>query len=201
MAACSPQESYRLPRRDRRRRRRGGAARGRDTTHHDVDRRRHTLAVLDAYSQRRWPGPSAASSARLAACLCPIVKDASAGIAVDWQRVASWLHLIARSRHVIPISHFPRCRSFSRDRRRWWVRPSRTAAQPEGRLLPEAFQSSSCFPVTIASMMPFESCGASWKTAFGLGVCPPCSKTPLPRGLKQGGTTGDDRRPWASAAR
>ena len=128
----------------------------------------------------------------------PIIKDASAGIAVDWTRVGIvGVHPGRRDRgqrdrqpahFPAVLDHFPVIGAAV------WVAILLCAPlrRPEWGLLPEAFKGSIFLLslVTCASMMPVEKLpAASWQTAFGLGfVSAVFDNIPLTAlALKQGG--------------
>jgi Na+/H+ antiporter NhaD/arsenite permease-like protein len=156
------------------------------------------IAVLDAY---------VAASVALVVCglvaarqqhaYAPIVRDAPAGIAVDWPRVGivAFILVAAIAANVIAnlafpavLDHFPVIGAAV------WVAILACAPlrRPEWKLLPEAFKGSVFLLslVTIASMMPVEKLpAASWQTTLGLGfVSAVFDNIPLTAlALKQGG--------------
>jgi Na+/H+ antiporter NhaD/arsenite permease-like protein len=156
------------------------------------------LAVLDAY---------VAASVALVVCgliaarqqhaYAPIVKDASAGVEVDWPRVGivAFILVAAIAANVIANLAFPAVLDrFPVIGAAVWVAILACAPlrRPEWSLLPEAFKGSIFLLslVTIASMMPVEKLpAASWQTAFGLGfVSAVFDNIPLTAlALKQGG--------------
>jgi Na+/H+ antiporter NhaD/arsenite permease-like protein len=156
------------------------------------------LAVLDAY---------VAASVALVVCgliaarqqhaYAPIVKDASAGVEVDWPRVGivAFILVAAIAANVIANLAFPAVLDrFPVIGAAVWVAILVCAPlrKPEWSLLPEAFKGSIFLLslVTIASMMPVEKLpAASWQTAFGLGfVSAVFDNIPLTAlALKQGG--------------
>jgi len=127
----------------------------------------------------------------------PIVRDAQAGVRIDWARV--WIVLIilaaAIITNVLINIHVPdTAGSFPFIGAAVWVAilvctPWR---KPDWTLLPEAFKGSVFLLALIvcASMMPVETLpAASWRTAFGLGfVSSVFDNIPLTAlALKQGG--------------
>jgi Na+/H+ antiporter NhaD/arsenite permease-like protein len=156
------------------------------------------LAVLDAYVAASVAlVVSGLVAARQQHAYAPIVRDAPAGIAVDWPRVGivAFILVAAIAANVIAnllfpavLDHFPVIGAAV------WVAillcvPLR---KPEWGLLPEAFKGSIFLLalVTCASMMPVEKLpAASWQTAFGLGfVSAVFDNIPLTAlALKQGG--------------
>ncbi|MFY9316896.1 MAG: citrate transporter [Burkholderiales bacterium] len=127
----------------------------------------------------------------------PIVRDAQAGVQIDWARV--WIVLIilaaAIVTNVLINIHVPdTAGSFPFIGAAVWVAilvctPWR---RPDWTLLPEAFKGSVFLLALIvcASMMPVETLpAASWQTAFGLGfVSSVFDNIPLTAlALKQGG--------------
>jgi Na+/H+ antiporter NhaD/arsenite permease-like protein len=127
----------------------------------------------------------------------PIVKDAKAGVRVDWARVAIVLIILLAAilTNVLINVHIPeRAGIFPFIGAAVWVAilactPWR---KPDWTLLPEAFRGSVFLLSLIlcASMMPVETLpAASWQTAFGLGfVSSVFDNIPLTAlALKQGG--------------
>jgi len=127
----------------------------------------------------------------------PIVRDAQAGVQIDWARV--WIVLIilaaAIVTNVLINIHVPETAgSFPFIGAAVWIAilvctPWR---RPDWTLLPEAFKGSVFLLALIvcASMMPVETLpAASWQTAFGLGfVSSVFDNIPLTAlALKQGG--------------
>ena len=156
------------------------------------------LAVLDAYVAASVAlVVSGLFAARQQHAYAPIVKDAPAGIAVDWTRVgivafilvaAIAANVIANLRYPAVLDHFPVIGAAV------WVAILLCAPlrKPEWSLLPEALKGSIFLLalVTCASMMPVEKLpAASWQTAFGLGfVSAVFDNIPLTAlALKQGG--------------
>ena len=156
------------------------------------------LAVLDAYVAASVAlVVTGLVAARQQHAYAPIVKDAPAGIAVDWPRVGivAFILLAAIAANVIANLRFPAVLDrFPVIGAAVWVAilvcvPLR---KPEWSLLPEAFKGSIFLLalVTCASMMPVEKLpAASWQTAFGLGfVSAVFDNIPLTAlALKQGG--------------
>ena len=156
------------------------------------------LVVLDAY---------VAASVALVVCgipaakqqhaLSPIIKDAKAGVRVDWARVAivGIILVAAISANVLANNWFPAVLDrFPVIGAAVWVAILATATwrKPDWSLLPEAFKGSVFLLalVTIASMMPVEKLpAASWQSAFGLGfISAVFDNIPLTAlALKQGG--------------
>ncbi|MGH8725364.1 MAG: citrate transporter [Burkholderiales bacterium] len=156
------------------------------------------LVVLDAYVAASVAlVVSGIIAARQQHAYAPIMKDAAAGIAVDWVRVgiiafilvsAIGANVAANLRFPAVLDHFPVIGAAV------WVAilvcvPLR---KPEWSLLPEALKGSIFLLalVTCASMMPVEKLPpASWQTAFGLGfVSAVFDNIPLTAlALKQGG--------------
>jgi hypothetical protein len=136
-------------------------------------------------------------AARQQHAYAPIVRDAPAGIAIDWPRVgivgvilvsAIAANVIANLAFPAVLDHFPVIGAAV------WVAILVCAPlrKPEWSLLPEAIKGSIFLLslVTIASMMPVEKLpAASWQTAFGLGfVSAVFDNIPLTAlALKQGG--------------
>ena len=156
------------------------------------------LAVLDAYVAASVAlVVTGLVAARQQHAYAPIVKDAPAGITVDWPRVGivAFILVAAIAANVIANLRFPAVLDrFPVIGAAVWVAilvcvPLR---KPEWRLLPEAFKGSIFLLalVTCASMMPVEKLpAASWQTAFGLGfVSAVFDNIPLTAlALKQGG--------------
>ncbi|MGH8669319.1 MAG: citrate transporter [Burkholderiales bacterium] len=127
----------------------------------------------------------------------PITRDAAAGVAVDWARVAIvavilvsaiGANVVANLKFPAVLDHFPVIGAAV------WVAIFATAAlrRPDWHLLPEAFKGSLFLLslVTCASMMPVERLpAASWQTALGLGfVSSVFDNIPLTAlALRQGG--------------
>ena len=156
------------------------------------------IAVLDAYVAASVAlVVSGLVAARQQHAYAPIVKDASAGIAVDWPRlgIVAFILVAAIAANVIANLAFPAVLDrFPVIGAAVWVAILVCAPlrKPEWRLLPEAFKGSIFLLslVTIASMMPVEKLpAASWQTAFGLGfVSAVFDNIPLTAlALKQGG--------------
>ena len=156
------------------------------------------LVVLDAYVAAAVALvvcgiPAAIQQQRHA----PIMRDAAAGVAVDWMRVlivvvilvsAIGANIVANLRFPAVLDHFPVIGAAV------WVAILATAAlrKPDWHLLPESFKGSVFLLslVTCASMMPVEQLpAASWQTAFGLGfVSSVFDNIPLTAlALRQGG--------------
>jgi Na+/H+ antiporter NhaD/arsenite permease-like protein len=127
----------------------------------------------------------------------PIVRDAQAGVRIDWARVAIVLIILAAAivTNVLINIHIPdTAGSFPFIGAAVWVAilvctPWR---KPDWGLLPEAIKGSVFLLALIvcASMMPVETLpAASWQTAFGLGfVSSVFDNIPLTAlALKQGG--------------
>jgi hypothetical protein len=127
----------------------------------------------------------------------PIVKDAQAGVRVDWARVAVVLIILAAAivTNVLINIHLPdTAGNFPFIGAAVWVAILVCAPwrKPEWALLPEAFKGSVFLLslIVCASMMPVETLpAASWQTAFGLGfVSAVFDNIPLTAlALKQGG--------------
>ncbi len=136
------------------------------------------LAVLDAYIAASVAlVVSGIIAAKQQHAYAPIVKDAPAGIAVDWTRVGivAFILVSAIAANVIANLWFPAALDrFPVIGAAVWVAillcvPLR---RPEWSLLPEASKGSVFLLalVTCASMMPVEKLpAASWQTTFGLG--------------------------------
>jgi Na+/H+ antiporter NhaD/arsenite permease-like protein len=156
------------------------------------------IAVLDAYVAASVAlVVSGLVAARQQHAYAPIVRDAPAGIAIDWPRVgivgvilvsAIAANVIANLAFPAVLDHFPVIGAAV------WVAILVCAPlrKPEWSLLPEAIKGSIFLLslVTIASMMPVEKLpAASWQTAFGLGfVSAVFDNIPLTAlALKQGG--------------
>ena len=156
------------------------------------------IAVFDAYVAASVAlVVTGLVAARQQHAYAPIVRDAPAGIAVDWPRVGvvGFILLSAIAANVIAnlafpavLDHFPLIGAAV------WVAILICAPlrKPEWSLLPEAIKGSIFLLslVTIASMMPVEKLpAASWQTAFGLGfVSAVFDNIPLTAlALKQGG--------------
>jgi Na+/H+ antiporter NhaD/arsenite permease-like protein len=156
------------------------------------------IAVLDAYVAATVAlVVSGLVAARQQHAYAPIVRDAPAGIAIDWPRVgivgfilvsAIAANVIANLAFPAVLDHFPVIGAAV------WVAILACAPlrRPEWSLLPEAIKGSIFLLslVTIASMMPVEKLpAASWQTAFGLGfVSAVFDNIPLTAlALKQGG--------------
>jgi len=156
------------------------------------------IAVLDAYVAASVAlVVSGLVAARQQHAYAPIVRDAPAGVTVDWPRVgvvgfilasAIAANVIANLAFPAVLDHFPLIGAAV------WVAILVCAPlrKPEWSLLPEAIKGSIFLLslVTIASMMPVEKLpAASWQTAFGLGfVSAVFDNIPLTAlALKQGG--------------
>jgi Na+/H+ antiporter NhaD/arsenite permease-like protein len=156
------------------------------------------LAVIDAYVAASVAlVVSGIIAARQQHAYAPIMKNAAAGIAVDWVRVgivafilvsAIGANVVANLRFPAVLDHFPVIGAAV------WVAIFVTGIlrKPDWHLLPEAFKGSIFLLalVTCASMMPVEKLPpASWQTAFGLGfVSAVFDNIPLTAlALKQGG--------------
>jgi len=156
------------------------------------------LAVLDAYVAASVALViSGIVAAKQQHAYAPIVKDAAAGIAIDWTRVgivafilvsAIAANVIANLAFPAVLDHFPVIGAAV------WVAILLCAfiRKTEWSLLPEALKGSIFLLalVTCASMMPVEKLpAASWQTAFGLGfVSAVFDNIPLTAlALKQGG--------------
>jgi Na+/H+ antiporter NhaD/arsenite permease-like protein len=156
------------------------------------------IAVFDAYVAASVAlVVTGLVAARQQHAYAPIVRDAPAGIAVDWPRVGvvGFILLSAIAANVIAnlafpavLDHFPLIGAAV------WVAILICAPlrKPEWSLLPEAIKGSIFLLslVTIASMMPVEKLpAASWQTTFGLGfVSAVFDNIPLTAlALKQGG--------------
>ena len=156
------------------------------------------LVVLDAYVASVVAlivcgVPAAIQQQRYA----PITREAPAGIALDWMRVAIVVVILASAiganvaanlKFPAVLDHFPVIGAAV------WIAIFATAAlrRPDWHLLPEAFKGSVFLLalVTCASMMPVEQLpAASWQTAFGLGfVSSVFDNIPLTAlALRQGG--------------
>ncbi|MCR4331960.1 MAG: hypothetical protein NUV34_04565 [Sulfuricaulis sp.] len=136
-------------------------------------------------------------AARQQQAFAPIQKDASAGVRVDWARVAIvvWIlaaaigtNVIINTRHAEYSSVFPFIGAAV------WVALllATPLRKPEWSLMPEAVKGSVFLLslVLCASMMPVEKLPtASWQTAFGLGfISAVFDNIPLTAlALKQGG--------------
>jgi Na+/H+ antiporter NhaD/arsenite permease-like protein len=156
------------------------------------------IAVFDAYVAAAVAlVVSGIVAAKQQHAYAPITKDAAAGVAVDWARVAIVAfillaaivaNVVANLRFPAVLDHFPVIGAAV------WVAilvcvPLR---KPEWSLLPEALKGSIFLLalVTCASLMPVEKLpAASWQTAFGLGfVSAVFDNIPLTAlALKQGG--------------
>jgi len=127
----------------------------------------------------------------------PIVKDAQAGVEIDWARVVIVLIILAAAivTNVLINIHIPATAGgFPFIGAAVWGAILLCAAwrKPDWALLPEAFKGSVFLLALIvcASMMPVETLPApSWQTAFGLGfVSAVFDNIPLTAlALKQGG--------------
>ncbi len=127
----------------------------------------------------------------------PIVKDAQAGVRVDWARVAIVLIILLAAilTNVFINIHIPdTAGQFPFIGAAVWVAILACAPwrRPDWTLMPEAFKGSVFLLALIlcASMMPVEKLpAASWQTAFGLGfVSAVFDNIPLTAlALKQGG--------------
>jgi len=156
------------------------------------------LVVLDAYvaavvALLVCGIPAAIQQQRYA----PIMRDAAAGVRVDWMRVlivaailasAIGANVLANLKFPALLDHFPVIGAAV------WAAIALTALlrRPDWRLLPEAFKGSVFLLalVTCASLMPVEQLpAASWQTAFGLGfVSSVFDNIPLTAlALRQGG--------------
>ena len=156
------------------------------------------LVVLDAYVASVVAlivcgVPAAIQQQRYA----PITREAPAGIALDWMRVAIVVvilasaigaNVVANLKFPAVLDHFPVIGAAV------WVAIFATAVlrKPDWHLLPEALKGSVFLLalVTCASMMPVEQLpAASWQTAFGLGfVSSVFDNIPLTAlALRQGG--------------
>jgi len=136
-------------------------------------------------------------AARQQQAFAPILKDAHAGIRIDWARVGivAFILVAAIAANVVAnlafpavLDHFPVIGAAV------WVAIFLTAAlrRPDWSLLPGAFKGSIFLLalVTCASMMPVEQLPlASWQTAFSLGfISAVFDNIPLTAlALKQGG--------------
>ncbi len=156
------------------------------------------LAVLDAYI---------AAAVALVVCgifaakqqhrHAPIMRDAPAGVRVDWPRVGivAFILLAAIMANVVANLRFPAALDqFPLIGAAVWVAIllATPLRKPEWSLLPEAFKGTVFLLalVTCASMMPVEKLPApSWQTALGLGfVSAVFDNIPLTAlALKQGG--------------
>jgi Na+/H+ antiporter NhaD/arsenite permease-like protein len=156
------------------------------------------IAVLDAYVAASVAlVVSGLVAARQQHAYAPIVRDAAAGVAVDWARVGivAVILLAAIAANVIANLRFPAVLDrFPVIGAAVWVAILVCAPlrRPEWHLLPEAFKGSVFLLalVTIASMMPVEKLPpASWQTTLGLGfVSAVFDNIPLTAlALKQGG--------------
>ncbi|HJT61413.1 MAG TPA: citrate transporter [Burkholderiales bacterium] len=156
------------------------------------------IAVIDAYVAASVAlVVSGLVAARQQHAYAPIVRDAPAGIAIDWTRVGivGFILVSAIAANVICNLVFPAVLDrFPVIGAAVWVAILACAPlrKPEWRLLPEAIKGSIFLLslVTIASMMPVEKLpAASWQTAFGLGfVSAVFDNIPLTAlALKQGG--------------
>jgi len=156
------------------------------------------LAVLDAYVAASVALViSGIVAAKQQHAYAPIVRDAAAGIAIDWVRlgIVAFILLAAILANVVAnlgfpavLDHFPVIGAAV------WVAILLGAPirKTEWSLLPEAFKGSIFLLslVTCASMMPVEKLpAASWQTAFGLGfISAVFDNIPLTAlALKQGG--------------
>jgi Na+/H+ antiporter NhaD/arsenite permease-like protein len=156
------------------------------------------IAVLDAYIAASVAlVVSGIVAAKQQHAFAPIVRDATAGVRVDWPRVgivgcilvaAIAANVVANLRFPALLDHFPVIGAAV------WVAILLTAPlrRPEWSLLPEAFKGTVFLLalVTCASMMPVETLpAASWQTAFGLGfISSVFDNIPLTAlALKQGG--------------
>jgi Na+/H+ antiporter NhaD/arsenite permease-like protein len=127
----------------------------------------------------------------------PILKDAKAGVRVDWARVAIVLIILLAAilTNVLINVHIPdRAGMFPFIGAAVWaaILACTPWRKPDWTLLPEAFRGSVFLLSLIlcASMMPVETLpAASWQTAFGLGfVSSVFDNIPLTAlALKQGG--------------
>jgi Na+/H+ antiporter NhaD/arsenite permease-like protein len=127
----------------------------------------------------------------------PIVKDAPAGLTIDWARlwIVALILVIAIVANVFMNTQAPQLAdNFPVLGATVWLVILATAGwrKPEWSLVPEAFKGSIFLLalVTIASMMPVHKLpAASWQTAFGLGfVSAVFDNIPLTAlALKQGG--------------
>jgi len=156
------------------------------------------LAVLDAYVAASVALViSGIVAAKQQHAYAPIMKDAAAGIAVDWMRVGivAFILVSAIGANVIANLAFPAVLDrFPVIGAAVWVAILLCAPirKTEWSLLPEALKGSTFLLalVTCASMMPVEKLPpASWQTAFGLGfVSAVFDNIPLTAlALKQGG--------------
>jgi Na+/H+ antiporter NhaD/arsenite permease-like protein len=156
------------------------------------------IAVFDAYVAASVAlVVTGLVAARQQHAYAPIVRDAPAGIAIDWPRVGivGVILVSAIAANVICNLLFPAVLDyFPVIGAAVWVAILLCAPlrKPEWRLLPEAIKGSIFLLslVTIASMMPVEKLPpASWQTAFGLGfVSAVFDNIPLTAlALKQGG--------------
>jgi Na+/H+ antiporter NhaD/arsenite permease-like protein len=156
------------------------------------------IAVLDAYIAASVALlVSGIIAAKQQHAYAPIVRDANAGVRVDWPRVGivAFILVAAIAANVVAnlsfpavLDHFPVIGAAV------WVAILVAAPlrKPEWSLLPEAFKGTVFLLalVTCASMMPVETLpAASWQSAFGLGfISSVFDNIPLTAlALKQGG--------------